>query len=197
LLNKAAPARPVPTFSQGAGPGGLLLSAAGMPTDELVRQRNQLLDQLKTQYLSSTTGELFVFWNPDAPPPYDVEMDQHGKIIARLEVRDEVDATLQLPIPLDLNQGVMLTVRAGGRVIRTFAITVVESTQEPLAPGLSPADRNDTRAATLQGLWLLTEGGIKWRLQAMAHLRKSASANQDFVAARVLRALISGEWEPP
>jgi hypothetical protein len=201
LYSHLPPPRPIPTYSQGTdsaaqGTGGLLGSAPGIAWDALLRRRAALLTQVE-QKLSSATRSLFVLWNPVVQPPYRLTLTQHDAVVAMREVPADVDAVLELPTALHANEAATLTVVAGDRIVTTIAIAVVDPAAEPLADGLPPAARDDPRAATLQGLWLLAKGGPEWRLQAMAHLQASADVNGDFQAARVLRALISGEWEPP
>jgi hypothetical protein len=202
LFSRSPPPRPIPLYSQGAGvpataAGGMLTTAPGIPEDVLLRRRDALLNQSETQKLTSETKGLVVLWNPTMPSPYRLTLTQRGATVAVLDAQTDADAVLPLPNGLRASEAATLTVAAGDRIISTMSIAVVDPADEPLAPGLPPTGRDDPKAATLQGLWLLAKGGPEWRLQAMAHLQTSVDANGDFQAGRVLRALISGEWEIP
>jgi hypothetical protein len=202
LFNRQAPPRPIPLYSQGrtlapSAGGGLLIATPGVSPQEVFQRRQALLHQADAQTLTSSVHGLFVLWNPAAPPPYRLTISQNGHVMATQDVASDSDAVLTLPTALVASQPATLIVMAGSQTIDTISIAVVEPAQEPLAPGIVPADLGRPRSATLQGLWLLASGGPDWRLQALAHLQEGAGTNRDFQAARVLRGLVAGEWEPP
>jgi hypothetical protein len=202
LFNRAPPERPIPTYSQGtvsdnAGQGWILSSTPGVPPQSVLQRRQALLHQAGTQTLTNLVRRLYLLWNPVTPPPFKLTLSQNGKTMATLDVPSDIDAVLTLPTQLHSQQSATITIMAGDKTIETIAIAVVAAPDEPLAPGLTLSDVAQPAAATVQGLWLLANAGPAWRLQAMARLQESVAANQDFLAARVLRALAAGEWVPP
>lgn len=180
---KPPPRRARPTIGRLLGVTGPTLGAV---TGTLVAPLSAIapLRDLPVQKLVSGSRPV-LGWHGGRAPYRCQWLDRYGETLAGGEPLDSADCVAPATPP----QGTALAVSGASGVDLIWRAEVVAATALP-RPHWLAADAADTaEARAAWAIWLWREGGIEWRLQALAML----GASREFLVASVLLDSILAE----
>jgi len=154
-------------------------------------------DETILQRISTEEKQIPFFWQGGASTGNEIVVSAGGKIVGVARQRGNfLDVVISVRRSLASNTRAEIQIKGPAGDSLKLPLLFIDPKEVPVPPGTNDVDRNNPGFETAQGLWLLSTGGPHWRVEALALLKRSATKNNDYIAARVYRAVISDEWSP-